>query len=53
MRDVLLGMRGSLVAEILATDENIAPLAREMDAARDTAAYATGPLNVEMIAEVP
>jgi hypothetical protein len=46
-------MRGSLVVENLATDEDVDALAREMDAARDTATYATGPLNVEMITEVP
>jgi SAM-dependent methyltransferase len=52
-RDFWLSMRGNLVAEHLATDEEIDALARELDAARGTVEFATSPLSVEMIAEVP
>jgi hypothetical protein len=52
-RDTFLSMRGNLVAENLATDEEIDALARELDAARETVEFATTFLFVEMIAEVP
>jgi ubiquinone/menaquinone biosynthesis C-methylase UbiE len=52
-RDSLLGMRGTLVAEGLATEEDIEVLAKEMETARDTVQFGTSPLLVEMVAEVP
>jgi ubiquinone/menaquinone biosynthesis C-methylase UbiE len=53
-RDILLSMRGTLVAQSLATDEEIETLAQEMDAARtENVQFGTVTLLVEMIAEVP
>jgi hypothetical protein len=52
-RDMLLGMRGNLVAENLATDAVIDVLAGEMDAAQSAVKFGAGPLGVEIIAEVP
>jgi ubiquinone/menaquinone biosynthesis C-methylase UbiE len=52
-RDVLVNMRSNLLAQGLATDEEINALVREMDAARATVTFGTSVLAVEMIAEVP
>jgi ubiquinone/menaquinone biosynthesis C-methylase UbiE len=52
-RDLLLSMCGNLVACGLATEEEIAALAREMDAARDAVQFVAASLVVEMVAEVP
>jgi ubiquinone/menaquinone biosynthesis C-methylase UbiE len=52
-RDVLLSMRGSLVAQGLAQDEEIDALVQEMDAAQKTVEFGAAMLMVEMIAEVP
>jgi ubiquinone/menaquinone biosynthesis C-methylase UbiE len=52
-RDVLLSMRGNLVAQGLAQDEEIDALVQEMDAAQDAVEFGAALLTVEMIAEVP
>jgi hypothetical protein len=46
-------MRGNAVAQSLATDDEMSALVREMDAAHGTVEFGVGPLNVDMIAEVP
>jgi ubiquinone/menaquinone biosynthesis C-methylase UbiE len=52
-RDVVLSMRSNLVAENLATDEEVEALAREMDAAQGTVESGVAHLIVEVIADVP
>jgi ubiquinone/menaquinone biosynthesis C-methylase UbiE len=52
-RDVVLSMRSNLVAENLATDEEIEALARELDSARNTVESVMAHLIVEVIAHVP
>jgi ubiquinone/menaquinone biosynthesis C-methylase UbiE len=52
-RDVLVNMRSNLLAQGLASEEEINALVQEMDAARVTVTFGTGVLAVEMIAEVP
>jgi hypothetical protein len=52
-RDVVLGMQSNLVAENLATDEEVEALAREMEAARGTVESGVAHLIGEVIAEVP
>jgi ubiquinone/menaquinone biosynthesis C-methylase UbiE len=52
-RDMLLSMQGNLVAENLATDDEIDALVGEMDATPSAVEFGAGPLGVEMIAEVP
>jgi SAM-dependent methyltransferase len=52
-RDTLLGMQCNLVAENLATDQEVEALAREMDAARATVESGLAHLIVEVMAEVP
>lgn len=52
-RDTLRGMGGNLVAEGLETEQGIAALMQEMDAAREAVRFGTLTLAVEMVAAVP
>jgi ubiquinone/menaquinone biosynthesis C-methylase UbiE len=52
-RDVLLSMRGNLLAQRLAGDDEINALVQEMDGAQGTAEFGASMLGVDLIAEVP
>jgi SAM-dependent methyltransferase len=52
-RDILLSMRGSLVTQGLATEDDIVTLVQDMEAARDSVQLGITTLQIEMVAEVP
>jgi hypothetical protein len=52
-RDILLSTRANLIAQELATVEEVSALAREMDASQETAEFGASTLQVDLIAEVP
>jgi hypothetical protein len=52
-RDILLSMRGYLVTQGLATEDDIVTLVQDMEAARDSVQLGMTTLQMEMVAEVP